>query len=512
MKAVFLFLLLPFQTLLAVPVKPPEHLYSREKNFNGHPGHFPFVSDLTFRAISDFVIDQNTDSFEPEDVKQGDIIYLNAWYMPWFEKYVHDQIKFPYILITCDVGCWFPDYAAISKLLYDPKLAAWFCKNIIFSYHPKLFQVPMGQTIYYFENPDTAASFRYLFNLSLQKRPKEHFLYMNHFPRKHGDRDKIIQLFENEPYCFSCNHTGQDFVYLSKEEYFEDLARSRFTLSPFGLETDCVRTWEALVLDCIPVVEHTFVDSLLEDLPVVFVHEWEEINEDFLASKYLELKDLKYDKAYFAYWHQLIKDMKQKIKEDDMSFAKLEATLFSPEDLQDLSYLLQDYLGGDLICKGFLTTLRPLQLADGLFNKIYLYDPWQTTESFHRMITYLDDFFFFLRNSPKIELLIPKSHTQDPVYASENLFQNMLFETICPVFLDLTYHRNSLLRDFNNLRHALKKDLWALYEQLQYGRVLCGNMATNNYVKEVLERLSKERGLTFQIQGNFWSVVKCDTF
>jgi hypothetical protein len=124
------------------------------------------------------VIDGGTEWFDPNCVLQGDIIYLNLWYIGWFHKEVHDRIKHQYILVTCDVGGWYPD-PLYQKLLYDPKLAAWFCRNAIFSSHPKIFQIPMGQTDRYF-------GYDWLPMLEEmgkgQPFAKKHPLYMNHYP------------------------------------------------------------------------------------------------------------------------------------------------------------------------------------------------------------------------------------------------------------------------------------------------------------------------------------------
>lgn len=133
--------------------------------------------------------------------------------------------------MTCDVGNWNPD-PVLQKLLYDPKLAAWFCRNIIFSAHPKLFQIPMGQSDRYFGDlwlPD-------LRKLSGQKSfEKKHFLYMNYQPRSLGDRDKIVKMFENAPYCFSRNRSDQPYSSISKLDYYQELASSIFVLSPYRI-------------------------------------------------------------------------------------------------------------------------------------------------------------------------------------------------------------------------------------------------------------------------------------
>src|SRR3989338_8710683 len=324
---------------------PPHELYHLLGGMpNEHKGYFPYIGHYNYRIIADHVIDQTITSFDPDNVKPGDLIYINVWYLPWFEEHVHDHIRYPYILASGDVGRWLPDPHKIKKLLYDPKLAAWFCRNLLFSYHPKLFQMPMGQDLSLFGYPvdelkETDAAL---------KRPfvKKHLLSMNFLPRPWGDRDKIMRMFEYKSYCFCRMNSSimlENGLYkqpVNRPVFYQDLAESKFTLSPIGLEWDCVRTWEAWIFDCIPIVEHSFIDPLYDGLPTVFVHDWTEINEEFLCRKYEELKNISNERAYFQYWNEKMLDVQNKIRNNDLQHATLEATLFNQRDLIDLSDIL----------------------------------------------------------------------------------------------------------------------------------------------------------------------------
>ena len=255
----FLFIL----SLAAAPIKVPQYRYGGSPNLRDHPGHYPFISYLTFRNECKHIIDQSTEWFDPETVQQGDLIYLNLWYIDWFEKEVHDRIPHPYILVTGDVGAYFPD-PAHKKLIYDPKLAAWFCRNMVFSNHPKLIQIPMGQDLALFVFDREA--YDQLLNAALLKDAieKKHLLHMAFYPRPHGDRDKIEKMFFDQPYCYTPSHSPlKEWIGAPRPQYYADMAASYYTLSPLGLETDCVRTWEAISMGCIPIVEHFLPQSPL---------------------------------------------------------------------------------------------------------------------------------------------------------------------------------------------------------------------------------------------------------
>ena len=60
-------------------------------------------------------------------------------------------------------------------------------------------------------------------------------------------------------------------------------ARYAFVISPHGNGLDCYRTWEALLMGCIPIVKRSPIDYLYADLSVAIVDEWSEITPLNLA-------------------------------------------------------------------------------------------------------------------------------------------------------------------------------------------------------------------------------------
>ncbi len=489
-QSIFLLLI---SLLNCEPIEIEKWHYRNWPNTRDHPGHSPFCSFFTYRTICDHIIDQSTERFDPDSVQEGDIIYLNIWYLDWFAAQVHDKIRHPYILVTCDVGNWVPVTSA-KKLLYDPKLAAWFSKNILFSHHPKIAQLPMGQDFGIFDlNPQVSKSL-----LEAVKRvpyEKKHLLYMCHRPRPHGDRDKIVPLFENQSYCYTRNKSSEEWKPIDRALFYEEMGSSLFVLSPLGLETDCVRTWEAFVLGCIPIVEHTFNDPIYEGLPVVMVHNWEEIDLPFLMQKYEALKSFQCDKAYFGYWRDRIQEVQRQVRAKNCSFSKLEATQFLTSDLEDLISILEEKGGKNLVYAGFLSAIRSLQLAKipYFLQKIFLYDPWMDQETLFRLPTYLEDLALF-ENADKLTLV--RSHFEISTHKD------------CSFFIDLSYYRHSLFPDFKTFRHALKEHLSELYQWLGSGTLLCGNRVFDPYVKEVLEKFSAEYHLSVEKRGNFWYLIK----
>lgn len=83
--------------------------------------------------------------------------------------------------------------------------------------------------------------------------------------------------------------------------------RYAFVISPFGHGMDCHRTWEALVLGCIPIVRKSPISDIFEDLPVLMVNKWSDINKDLLEKtiKNFKKKKFNYDKLNLSYWINL---------------------------------------------------------------------------------------------------------------------------------------------------------------------------------------------------------------
>jgi hypothetical protein len=86
--------------------------------------------------------------------------------------------------------------------------------------------------------------------------------------------------------------TEQDFSPRGRMNYLKDLTRYSFVLCPEGNGFDTHRLWETLYMGGLPVVKsNPFIDPLVERLPVVIIHSWEEVlNEKFMEQKWGEAK------------------------------------------------------------------------------------------------------------------------------------------------------------------------------------------------------------------------------
>ena len=86
------------------------------------------------------------------------------------------------------------------------------------------------------------------------------------------------------------------------------MSKFSFVVSPFGHGFDCIRTFEALCLGCIVIMKSSFLDIIYEDLPVLIINDWSDINAKLLEDALISFKNKKfnYDKLKMDYWIKLI--------------------------------------------------------------------------------------------------------------------------------------------------------------------------------------------------------------
>ena len=79
-------------------------------------------------------------------------------------------------------------------------------------------------------------------------------------------------------------------------------------MSPPGRGLDCHRTWECLMVGTIPILIHSPIDSMFDDLPVLFINQEDihQITIEYLNQKYIEIMSRKdeynFNKLYTPYW------------------------------------------------------------------------------------------------------------------------------------------------------------------------------------------------------------------
>ncbi len=117
-----------------------------------------------------------------------------------------------------------------------------------------------------------------------------------------SEREALYDKFENLDWVVVQNSN------LSKEDYFTELSKYKFSLSPWGNGIDTHRVWESLYIGTIPITKYHHTFSTSTDLPILFVNDYSEITENLLLN-YLEKfnqNKFNFKKLENSYWSGLI--------------------------------------------------------------------------------------------------------------------------------------------------------------------------------------------------------------
>ena len=251
-------------------------------------------------------------------------IYVCSSAIPNFINTLLNKINIPFILVSGDCDESIPNDIFPSKELFDrfisnKNLIHWLCQNYVGPYHPKITLMPIGLDYHTMTlsnmwgpiaNPSNQeASLQSLKNSSKPFYERQIKCYANfHFfmTTKFGyDRKDALHNIPSNLVYYEPHKVERLQTWKKQINY-------AFVISPHGNGLDCHRTWEALVLGCIPIVKTSSIDSLYDELPVLIVKDWKEVTQELLNKKIEEFKHkaYNYEKLTLQYWVQKINSSK----------------------------------------------------------------------------------------------------------------------------------------------------------------------------------------------------------
>ncbi len=94
-------------------------------------------------------------------------------------------------------------------------------------------------------------------------------------------RDRILETLARN---------GISNTLLSPHDYFQNLSKYKFVISPEGNGIDCHRHYESLMAGCIPIIEeHAGIREKYAGCPVLYTKDYSEITPDYLEQIYPSL-------------------------------------------------------------------------------------------------------------------------------------------------------------------------------------------------------------------------------
>jgi hypothetical protein len=290
-----------------------------------------FVSSTVMRDACDIIWHEK--NLAPPDelfgaLPHAAVVHVNAKHVRNFIEDVLPALKGPIVLVSgCDTeNSNVPGY---EKLIESPNVLHWFLQNFDLDpkYEGRVAKLPLGLNFHKLEpRGDNTSS-----DMGLPSRPGNQQLTLK------AIREEIPPLADRPCRVYANYHLNMDTFLRSPEALkrfrarrealektrdlpFVDHERRQiprnevwrkhrdyaFEMSPHGNGLDCHRTWEALLLKCVPIVKTSPLDSMYDGLPVVIVDDWSEITEENLSAwqaRYAEAFDGPIpEKLYSRYW------------------------------------------------------------------------------------------------------------------------------------------------------------------------------------------------------------------
>jgi len=112
---------------------------------------------------------------------------------------------------------------------------------------------------------------------------KSIFVYMNFSINTNiNERTKCFNTFSSENWVTKEQN-------LPPVEFYRQLSKSKYSLSPEGTGIDCHRIYESLLFNTIPIIKSGLLDDLYSNLPALIVKDWCEVSENVLKENYESL-------------------------------------------------------------------------------------------------------------------------------------------------------------------------------------------------------------------------------
>ena len=220
------------------------------------------------------------DSFNPEDVRDNDVVFVKTDYIinGVFEKHYLPKIKNKFNLMTAISSYHLgrDDNGRYKNILHNPLVKKWICTNPPAEYDEKIIPIPIG-----FQEPDRfGGNQMFLGNIKATRSPfekKENAIFLPyHDLNTNQFRSEQIRYLSNLP-----------FVHIQKEkqnliQYYQSLNRYKFVIGLEGSGPDIHRNYETMLVGSIPVNIKNVIENLFSyhDATAVFLTDWRELNKN----------------------------------------------------------------------------------------------------------------------------------------------------------------------------------------------------------------------------------------
>ena len=230
-------------------------------------------------------------SYEITKINNARSVYVDTNYLHYFAGTIMPMILNDFVLLTHNssfsVGnlksiedSYIKIYECCQKIIANDSMVKWFGLNMV--PHEKCEGIPDGMPNMHLigiskgsNNSLELSTNTYNLLDEVRDNAKTELVYVNFNLKTHKTRDKVRRILEKNG--FKLQSGGKKW-----KEYINEMSKYKFCISPRGNGIDCYRTWEALYIGCIPIVEkHEEIYTYFKDLPLLWVENYDIITNEY---------------------------------------------------------------------------------------------------------------------------------------------------------------------------------------------------------------------------------------
>jgi hypothetical protein len=227
----------------------------------------PFLSGDTYRAMADHLFDETSDC-DTSAIAEGSIVFVGAKRLTEFMERALPNVAGRFVLISHQ-GDEIID-RRYSPIADHPMVLHWFAQNCELE-HPKVTPLPIGLEDRWRHNNGELSDFRRISRVNRPCIPR--IAYGFTLSTNLEERYKCYSALRR---CAAADELPQP---MNSSLYREVVRKYMLIASPPGNGPDCHRTWEAIYIRCVPLVDDCYMNRRFKDegLPLILVESWDEL-------------------------------------------------------------------------------------------------------------------------------------------------------------------------------------------------------------------------------------------
>jgi hypothetical protein len=254
--------------------------------YNAFPLFTQHVLDYNEHYYTDLGVKRlhSSEVFDVSDIEDGDYICVKTDFIKSgdFYRVVFPRIDKQFHLVTAMSSYSSPCGPGVSEMLESDRLLSWgaFHINSEYAEHPKVYPLPIGFTEPSRENGDQEMLRGMRENRIAFDDKSDTIFLPHHDPNTNTIRRSLLSDITNSSLPI-VHQSGK----LPIGEYLSEMDKHKYVICLEGSGIDTHRVYECLLLDCVPIMKRTPLETLFVDfnLPGIFVDSWDELDDEFFS-------------------------------------------------------------------------------------------------------------------------------------------------------------------------------------------------------------------------------------